>query len=341
MPKLPKRKESVVIEELLDDISEGKENSSSLGYYLEEKERVHTEADIALRDMTERCRQGELPKLPQQRKESVIIEELLDDISEGEEKNDEKISRKSKLKEEETVVMASLQPLLSGTKLDTSASKEGKVSDEERGEIQIMEKSLDVELSTVIDGDDGDKAEKEGVIEDRRDKVNVVVTESFVEKIGLINNVNEESLQSNPNDEHQDGLRTESRDEDTKLMVKDEVVETDQGKDDGIPSMRESFVKEEPSSRNTSKEYLGTPDIALTNMTERSKKEGMAEESFLVERKSLTLGENVGSCDKSEMDEKMLEEDRVVREILKEYGDEEEETDSEHIRLGFERQVGD
>ena len=334
MPKLPKRKESVVIEELLDDISEGKENGSNLGYYLEEKERVHTEADIALRDMTERCRQGELPKLPQQRKESVIIEELLDDISEGEEKT----RKESKLKDEETVNMASLQPLLSGTKLDT---KEGKVSKEERGEIQIMEKSLDVELSTVIDGDDGDKAEKEGVIEDRRDKVNVVVTESFVEKIGLINNVNEESLQSNPNDEHQDGLRTESRDEDTKLMVKDEVVETDQGKDDGIPSMRESFVKEEPSSRNTSKEYLGTPDIALTNMTERSKKEGMAEESFLVERKSLTLGENVGSCDKSEMDEKMLEEDRVVREILKEYGDEEEETDSEHIRLGFERQVGD
>jgi len=202
---LPQRKESVVIEELLDDISEGKETSSG---YMEEKGRVHTEADIALRDMTERCRQGELSKLPQQRKESVIIEELSDDISEGEEKNGEKIRRESKFKEEETVDMASLQPLLSGTKLDTSVSKEGNVSNEERGEIQIMEKSPDVELSTVADENSGEKAEKEEVIEDRMDKVNVVV----VEKIGLLDSDKvfeiQEGLQSNPRDEHQDGLRT-------------------------------------------------------------------------------------------------------------------------------------
>ena len=127
-------------------------------------------------------------------------------------------------------------------------------------------------------------------------------------------------------------------------MVRDEVIETDQGMDDRTPSMRESFVKEDHSSRNTSKEYFGSPereiihteaDVALSNMIARCKKGGVAEEGFLVERKSLKLGENVGSCDK---DEKMLEEDVVVRKILKEYGDEEE--NSEHVLLGFERQVG-
>ena len=54
LSKSPQRKESVVIEELLDDISEGKEkneekeNDSNLGDYRgEERERVHIEADIA------------------------------------------------------------------------------------------------------------------------------------------------------------------------------------------------------------------------------------------------------------------------------------------------------
>merc|ERR1712172_133446 len=110
---------------------------------------------------------------------------------------------------------------------------------------------------------------------------------------------------------------------------------------------REHFVKEEVSSRNTYKEYFGSPereiidteaDIALSNMTERCRKEGIADEGFLVENKSQKLKENDGSCDKGEMDEEMLEEDRVVRKILKEYGDEEEEQNSEHVLLGFERQ---
>jgi len=344
LAKSPQRKESVVIEELLDDISEGKENGSSLGCCQDERERVHTEADIALREKIERCRKGDLPKLPQ-RKESVIIEELLDDISEGEEKNEEMIKKESTLKDEETLDMASPQPLLSGTKLDTSVLKKGKVSNDERRDIQIMEKSLDVEFSTVVDHDGSDKAKKEEVIEDRMDKVNVVVAESCVEEIGLIDNVKvfgiQDCLQNNLRDENQDSIRTDSREEGTKLMVRDEVIETDQGMDDRTPSMRESFVKEDHSSRNTSKEYFGSPereiihteaDVALSNMIARCKNGGVAEEGFLVERKSLKLGENVGSCDK---DEKMLEDD-VVRKILKEYGDEEE--NSEHVLLGFERQ---
>jgi len=286
-----------------------------------------------------------LPKLPQ-RKESVIIEELLDDISEGEEKNEEMIRKESKLNEDTLDMASPQQPLLSGTKLDTSVSKEGKVSNEERRDIQIMEKSMDVELSTVVDHDDSDKAKKEEVIEDRMDKVNVVVAESFIEEIGLIDSVKvfgiQDWLQSNPRDENQDGLRTDSRDEGTKSMVKDEVVETDQGKDDRIPRMRENCGKDVLFSRNTSKEYFGSPereiihteaDVALSNMIERCKKGSVAEEGFLAENKSLKLEENVGSCDK---DEKMLEEDVVVREILKEYGDEEE--NSEHVLLGLERQ---
>merc|ERR1719234_2448630 len=63
----------------------------------------------------------------------------------------------------------------------------------------------------------------------------------------------------------------------------------------------------------------------------------MAYKGFL-ERKSQKLEENDRCCKKGEMDEKMLEEDRVVRKILKEYGEDEEEKDSEHVLLGFERQ---
>merc|ERR1719500_1535667 len=59
LPKSPQRKESVVIEELLDDISEGKEKIeekvNGSNYRGEEaRERVHTEADTALRDLRER-----------------------------------------------------------------------------------------------------------------------------------------------------------------------------------------------------------------------------------------------------------------------------------------------
>ena len=70
-------------------------------------------------------------------------------------------------------------------------------------------------------------------------------------------------------------------------------------------------------------------------MIERCKKEEVAEEGLLVERKKLET-ENVESHKKGD---KMLKEALVVKKILKEYGEEEDEN-SEHVLLGFEHQVG-
>merc|ERR1719500_1029129 len=69
LPKSPQRKKSVFIEELLDDISEGKEKieekeNGSDYRGEEERERVYTEADTALRDEIE---QRDLPKLPRRK----------------------------------------------------------------------------------------------------------------------------------------------------------------------------------------------------------------------------------------------------------------------------------
>ena len=136
----------------------------------------------------------------------------------------------------------------------------------------------------------------------------------------------------------------ESGDAETKLMAK-VGLETDQCKNDTKPTMRDNFVRVELSSRNSSKEYSGSPgreiihteaDIALRKILERCKKEEVAEEGLLVERKKLET-ENVLSHKKGD---KMLKEALVVKKILKEYGEEEEEENSEHVLLGFERQVG-
>ena len=332
LPKSPQRKESVVIEELLDDISEGKEKieekeNGSNYRWEEERERVHTEADTALRDVRER----DFPKLPQ-RKESVIIEELSDDISEEEERNDDKIIKEAELNKETVDIVP--KPLLSGTKLDTSVSRQGKASNNERRNVQMMEESPEVELSDEANGDNATEEEEVQVNEDRMDKVNVVAVESSVDEIGLIDSVRVFGNQSMAGDpEDQEGL---SWDEGTKLAV----VERDEGKDNTTPSTRENFVREELLSRNLSKEYFGSPerevihteaDIALRNIIERLDKKGeVAEEGLLVERRKLDT-ENVKSHE-------MLDEALVVRKILKEYGEEEE--DSEHVLLGFEHQVG-
>ena len=69
-PLSSQRKESVIIEELLDDISEKQEKETSIeGCHVKEKETVHTEADIALRDnIGNWCRFGEdLQKMDQQK----------------------------------------------------------------------------------------------------------------------------------------------------------------------------------------------------------------------------------------------------------------------------------
>ena len=312
----PQRKESVVIEELLDDISEGnekklKENGSNMDCYnREKKERVHS--DIASRDMIERCKKGDLPKLPQQ-KGSVIMEELLDDISEGEKKYEDKIRKESNLNEETINIAPSPKPLLSGTKLDISVSKQRNVSKEESRNIKIMENSSDVELSKegVVDEDNSDKGKEKGkgeVSEDRMDKVNVIAVETLIGEI--------DSVRVFGN--HQDICQ--------KLPGDAELL-----------------------SRNSSKEDFGFPetdiihteaDIATRDTIERCKKGEAVEEGLLVERKSLKFGaENLKSCDKGDMGEKMFEEEElVVRKILKEYGDEEEEN-SEQALLGFERQV--
>jgi len=341
--KSPQRKESVVIEELLDDISEGKENNEDKenGSNLEERERVHTEADLALRDMIERCKTGDLPKLPL-KKGSVIIEELLDDISEGEDKNEDGIGKEAKLKKETVGIVTSPKSLLSGTKLETSVPKQGRASNEERRNIQIMEKSPVVELSEVSNSGNAKEEEEVEVNEDRIDKVNVVAVEGSVDTIGLIDSVGVFGNQKRVGEpEDQEGFRMESGDAETKLMAK-VGLETDQCKNDTKPTMRDNFVRVELSSRNSSKEYFGSPereiihteaDIALRKMIERCNKGEVAEEGLLVERKKLET-ENVESHKKGD---KMLKEALVVKKILKEYGEEEEEN-SEHVLLGFEHQ---
>merc|ERR1719341_1258333 len=131
--------------------------------------------------------------------------------------------------------------------------------------------------------------------------------------------------------EDQEGFGMGSWDEGTKLAV----VE---GKDNTTPTTRENVVREELSTRDSSKDYFGSPereiidteaDIALRNIIERLDKKGkVAEGGLLVERRKL-------ETEKVESHE-MLDEVLVVRKILKEYGEEEE--DSEHVLLGFEHQ---
>ena len=96
-PKHPQRKESVVIEELLDDISDGQdkleEENTSKGCFSQETEREHKDGNLALSEAVEICENvddlpkfaTELPKLPIWR-ESTIVEELSDGISDVEEK---------------------------------------------------------------------------------------------------------------------------------------------------------------------------------------------------------------------------------------------------------------
>jgi len=223
--KSPQKKESVLIEELLDDICERKERGNDYN------------RDSASRDMRERSKTADLQKLPQQ-KESAIIEELSG-------KSYDKIKKEEKLNKETIDIVPLSKSLLFEAKLDT---KQGKVDPEDQ--------------------------------------------EGF--GIGSGN----------------------------------EVVEKDQDKDDTEPTTRKSFVREKLLSGNPSKEYFVSPDISLINMIGRMGKKGAVAEKLVARQKLET--ENDGSRD--------LEEELVVRKILKEFGDEEEEEDSEHLLLGFEHQ---
>jgi len=160
-PKHPQRKESVVIEELLDDISEGQdkleEANISKGCFSQEAELVHKEVDLALSEAVEICENvddlpkfatelpkfatglpkfaTELPKLPIWR-ESTIMEELFGGISDVEEEINVNLSD-----------MASPLTSLPEAELDRVSKTVGSVCKEEGPDVKIVEDPSDVEES--------------------------------------------------------------------------------------------------------------------------------------------------------------------------------------------------
>ena len=291
----PQKKESVLIEEILDDICEG-------------KERENDYRDSASRDMRERSKTADLQKLPQQ-KESVIIEELSG-------KSYDKIKKEEKLNKETIDIVPLSKSLLFEAKLDT---KQGKVANEERRNIQIKEDLIENSEETK-DDNAKEKDSKERNSDDGKEKD---VNEGRIDEIGLIKSVRVFGNQKT-------GIRDPEDQEVFGMGSGNEVVEKDQDKDDTEPTTRKSFVREKLLSGNPSKEYFVSPDISLINMIGRMGKKGAVAEKLVARQKLET--ENDGSRD--------LEEELVVRKILKEFGDEEEEEDSEHLLLGFEHQVG-
>jgi len=140
-PKHPQRKESVVIEELLDDISDKiqdklEEENASKRCFSQETERDHKDVNLALSDAVEICENvddlpkfaTELPKLPIWR-ESTIME----DISEVEEKINVNLSD-----------VASPLTSLPEAELERVSKTVGSVSKED---VKIVEDSFDVEES--------------------------------------------------------------------------------------------------------------------------------------------------------------------------------------------------
>ena len=147
-PKHPQRKESVVIEELLDDISDKiqdklEEENASKRCFSQETERDHKDGNLALSEAVEICENvddlpkfaTELPKLPIWR-ESTIMEELSDDISEVEEKISVNLSD-----------MASPLTSLSEAELERVSRTAGSVCTEEGPDVKIVQDSSDVEES--------------------------------------------------------------------------------------------------------------------------------------------------------------------------------------------------
>jgi len=147
-PKHPQRKESVVIEELLDDISDKiqdklEEENASKRCFSQETEREHKDGNLALSEAVEICENvddlpkfaTEFPKSPFWR-ESTIMEELSDDISEVEDKINANLSD-----------MTSPLTSLPEAELGRVSKTVGSVCKEEGPDVKIVEDPSDVEES--------------------------------------------------------------------------------------------------------------------------------------------------------------------------------------------------
>ena len=157
-PKHPQRKESVVIEELLDDISDKiqdklEEENTSKGCFSQETERDLKDVNLALSAATE------LPKLPIWR-ESTIMEELSDDISEVEEKINVNLSD-----------VASPLTSLPEAELDRVSRTVGSVCTEEGLDVKIVEDSSDVEERFFQERKSKNRKETKDLNKDITDKI--------------------------------------------------------------------------------------------------------------------------------------------------------------------------
>ena len=304
-PLSSQRKESVIIEELLDDISEKQEKETSIeGCHVKEKETVHTEADIALRDKIGNwCRFGEdLQKMDEQK-------ERLDDISEGEDKSEEKMIEESKLKEEKRTDMASSpNSLPTETKSDISVSKQENVANEEKENVKMIGKSPKGAAAVVVDVDE-EKDGREEVKEYKMDKINIG---SCVKEIGLVGSV--------------------------KLL---DNTDKDCSKEYSGSLERETIHGEVDVALRCKEGEMAVVAVkAVVDEEEREVAVMAEEELFVSGRTSLTLvedfaDESLKSCDNGGRLKEISEEKAIVRRLVKDYGEDAEE-DSDH----FEHQVG-
>ena len=302
-PLSSQRKESVIIEELLDDISEKQEKETSIeGCHVKEKETVHTEADIALGDIIGNwCRFGEdLQKMDQQK-------ERLDDISEGEDKSEEKMIEESKLKEEKRTDMASSLNTLE-TKSDISVSKQENVANEEKENVKMIGKSPKGAAVVVVDVDE-EKDGREEVKEYKMDKINIG---SCVKEIGLVGRV--------------------------KLL---DNTDKDCSKEYSGSLEREIIHGEANVALRCKEGEMAVVAVkAVVDEEEREVAVKAEEELFVSGRTSLTLvedfaDEGLKSCNNGGRLKEISEENAIVRRLVKDYGEDAEE-DSDR----FEHQVG-
>ena len=298
-PLSSQRKESVIIEELLDDISEKQEKETSIeGCHVKEKETVHTEADIALRDKIGNwCRFGEdLQKMDEQK-------ERLDDISEGEDKSVEKMIEESKLKEEKRTDMASSPNTLpTETKSDISVSKQENVANEEKENVKMIGKSP--KGAAVVDVDE----EKGGRGEVKEYKMDLINIGSCVKEIGLVDSV--------------------------KLL---DNTDKDCSKEYSGSLEREIIHGEADVALRCKEGEMAVVAVkAVVDEEEREVAVVAEEELFVSGRTSLTLVEDFADeglkrCDNGGRLKEISEENAIVRRLVKDYGE-----DSDR----FEHQVG-
>ena len=296
-PLSSQRKESVIIEELLDDISEKQEKETSIeGCHVKEKETVHTEADIALRDIIGNwCRFGEdLQKMDQQK-------ERLDDISEGEDKSEEKMIEESKLKEEKRTDMAS-SPNTRPT--DISVSKQENVANEEKENVKMIGKSPKGAAVVVVDEE---KDGREEVKEYKMDQINIG---SCVKEIGLVDSV--------------------------KLL---DNTDKDCSKEYSGSLERETIQGEGDVALRCKEGEMAVVAVKAVVDEEEREVAVMAEEELFVSGKTSLVedfaDEGLKSFDNGGRLKEISEENAIVRRLVKDYGEDTEE-DSDH----FEHQVG-